>query len=92
MTGFYMWYKNKDLFFESERKNKTENLAREILNIINQPATSENIKAVIYRLLPAKCEIKECSHGKYYEIHGENFGGRGSFIDDGKTEIFKLTA
>ena len=33
---------------------------------------------------------KECSHGKYYNIHGEGWGGFGHFLNENKTEIIYL--
>ena len=37
-------------------------------------------------------EVHALSNGRqYYEIHGDGFGGKGSFVDDGNTIIIRLT-
>ncbi len=101
MKGFTMPLGRRDVFIETSRKNKTEGLASEIIRKLNE--IIENIvgidliddpttrKEVLYYLQKAECEIRTLSNGKqYYEIHGENFGGKGSFVDDGMTIIIHL--
>lgn len=96
MKGFTFPYGHKDVFVETERKNKTEGFASEILramvNIgIDIPDNPDVRRELLNYLRKAECEIHTLSNGKqYYEIHGDNFGGRGSFVDDGKTIIIKL--
>lgn len=93
MKGFYIWIKNGyEIFVETAAHNKTENLAREILQKANLPIDDGSIKEIIRRMRRAECEIKNCSHGEYYDIHGDGFGGYGYFLDgrDGKTEIIKI--
>lgn len=97
MKGFTMQLGKKDVFIETSRKNKTENLASEIIRKLNGkigrdvPDNPNARKEVLYYLQKAECEIKTLSNGKqYYEICGNNFGGKGSFVDDGMTIIIHL--
>ena len=96
MKGFTFPIGHKDIFVETELKNKTDVLAGRILRkLINHgfdiPNNPDTRREVIYYLQKAECEIHTLSNGrKYYEIHGENFGGKGSFVDDGNTIIIKL--
>lgn len=96
MKGFTFYLRGKDIFVETNYKNKTEALASKIFrklinygyNIPDNPSTRKNLLWTIQR---AECEIKTLSNGKkMYEIHGANFGGKGSFVDDGNTLIIKL--
>lgn len=94
-TGFYVVIAKKDIFIETSRKNKTDKLCSDIFrklvnfgfSIPDNPATRHELK---YFMQPATLEIKTCSHGDYYNISGENFGGCGSFINDGQTIVFSL--
>ena len=91
MKGFTFVLGNKDIFVETEKKNKTEKLASEILRKLLLPDNPDTRKELLYWLQKAECEVRTLSNGKqYYEIYGDHFGGRGSFIDDGKTVIIKL--
>ena len=91
MNGFTFPFGNKDVFVKTSLKNKTEGLARKILIKMRLPENPDTRKEILYWLQKATCEIKTLSNGrKYYEIAGENCGGRGSFIDDGKTIIVEL--
>ena len=89
MKGFTFMLGKKDVFIETEYKNKTENLASKILRKLQLPDNPDTRKEVLYYLRKAECEIKGTTR-KFYEIHGENFGGKGSFIDDGNTIIIRL--
>ena len=89
MKGFTFPLGRKDVFVETEYKNKTENLASKILRKLQLPDNPSTRKEVLRYLQKAECEIKGTTR-KYYEIHGENFGGKGSFVDDGNTIIIKL--
>ena len=91
MKGFTFPYKRKDVFVETKLKNKTQNLASEILKKLGEPNNPDTRSELLWYLQRAECEIKTLSNGRqYYEIHGENFGGKGSFVDDGNTIIIKL--
>ena len=94
MKGFTLYAKNKDYFFATDLKNKTRSLAKKVIRSLNGtgefdiPDNAAGIDAVMYSLQKAECEIRTLSNGKqYYDIHGEGFGGRGSFVGDGKTII-----
>lgn len=91
MNGFTFPMGNKDVFVKTELKNKTEGLARKILLKLGLPENPDTRKEVLYWLEKATCEIKTLSSGrKMYEISGRNFGGRGSFVDDGNTIILEI--
>lgn len=89
--GFTFYNRDVDYFIETTQKNKTEKFIKDILQALHFPVTERNIKYLKYALRPAICETREISSGrKYYEIHGDGFGGCGSWIDDGKTIIIRL--
>lgn len=97
MTGFTFMWGRKDVFVQTERKNKTGKLAGEILTKLAREYDlgigdhPDVRKELLYYMQKAECEIKTLSNGKQmYDIHGENFGGRGTFVDDGNTIIIKL--
>lgn len=93
--GFTFYLRSKDIFVITNRKNKTDKLASDILKrlvnfnicVPDNPATRSELK---YYLQPATLEIKSCSRGDYYEISGENFCGCGSFVNDGQTIVLTL--
>lgn len=91
MQGFTFFLRGKDYFVETSQVNKTANLAKKVLPLIGCSITDGNIKAILYRMERAKCEILTCQNNRqYYEISGEGFGGRGSWVDDGETVILKI--
>lgn len=97
MKGFTLTAKGKDYFFVADLKNKTKSLAKKIIRSLNGtgnfdiPDNAAGIDEILWNLQKAECEIRTLSNGnQYYEIHGDGFGGRGSFVDDGKTVIIKL--
>lgn len=95
IQGFTFFFKNKDYFVETKRTNKTQSLAAEILPLIGCSVTEGNIKALLFRLNRANCEIKTATNTdrkekRYYEISGEGFGGCGGWFDDGNTIILKV--
>lgn len=91
MNGFTFTMSDKDIFIKTELKNKTEGLARKILHKLEMPESLNYIKFILSVLQKASCEVKVTSTGReYYEISGENFGGHGSFVDDGNTIIYEI--
>lgn len=91
MHGFTFQLGQKDVFIKTSLKNKTQGLARKILYKLGIPENPDTRKELLYYLQKATCELKTLSNSaQYYEIAGENFGGRGSFIDDGRTIIIEL--
>ena len=91
MTGFTFRLGRKDVFVETTAKNKTKKLAEKILYKLELPVNPDTISEVLYWLMKANCEIKTLNNGKqYYDIYGNNFGGYGSFLDDGMTILIKV--
>lgn len=89
MKGFTFPYGDKDVFVITDKKNKTKKLAKQICWKMEIP--DGRADELFYWLQKAECEIHTLNNGKqYYEIHGDGFGGRGSFVDDGKTIILTL--
>lgn len=89
MHGFTFMLGRKDVFIETDAKNKTKKLAEKILLKLKLPANPDTEKELLYYLKKATCEIKG-NNRKYYDISGDNFGGNGSFVDDGNTIIIRL--
>ena len=97
MKGFTLFLKGKDYFFVTDYKNKTKTLAKKIICLLNGtgnfdiPDNASGIDYILWKLQKAECEVHTLSDGKqYYDIHGNSFGGCGSFIDDGKTVIITI--
>ena len=95
LQGFTFYLNKKDYFIETDRTNKTQKLATDILDLLGYSVTEGNIKALLFRLKKATCEIKIAENAnrkekRYYEISGEGFGGCGGWIDDGNTVILKI--
>ena len=92
MTGFTFPLGSKDVFVETDKIRKTKALAKAILRKIGKPDNAGYIDALLWNIRKAECDIHTLSDGRqYYEIHGDGFGGRGSFVDDGNTVIIKLS-
>ena len=97
MKGFTLTARGKDYFFVTDYKNKTKSLAKKIIRYLNGtgefdiPDNASGIDEILWNLQRAECEIRTLSNGnQYYEIHGDGFGGRGSFVDDGMTVIINI--
>lgn len=90
INGYTFYYKGKDMFVVTDKRIKTKKLIREILEKINYPVSNETVSQLSALLFKAKLELKNCSRGDYYEIYGNNFGGCGSFVNDGKTVVIEL--
>ena len=72
MKGFTLFYKQKDYFFETERKNKTKALAKEICHKLFIP--DGRADEVLWWLRKAECEVKPLANGtQLIRIHGDNF-------------------
>lgn len=94
MNGFYIHVYGKDCFMVTNAKNKTKRLALDFINKIQNKINrfseiDENtLKIIQNKISAAHCEIKTTKDNRqYYNIFGENFGGYGSFVDDGETII-----
>lgn len=87
MKGFTFYYHGKDYFYETEKTRRTEALAREILQGFSLNMTTANLLPELKR---AECELKTLSNGKQmWDIHGDGFGGYGSFVGDGRTVVLR---
>lgn len=85
MIGYTFWMEHKDFFYVTSQKNVTEQLVNSIMEKANLPGRFHDIRS---RLRKAECNVITLPNGRaYYEIHGKGFGGRGSFVGDGKTVI-----
>jgi len=77
--GFTFFFRGKDVFFVTERKNKVPALAREIIRgLINAgydvPDAPSVISDILYGIRPAELEEKLIKGKTWYKIHGVNFG------------------
>ncbi len=99
MDGFTFYLNGKDYFIETSQVRKTTNLAEKILPLVglssNEDFKDENIKWLLSNMLKATCKIITCKNtqrkeNRYYEISGENFGGKGSWLDDGETIVLQI--
>lgn len=90
--GFYFKLSGKDVFVETRKTRKTERLAGKILRAMGIPDNPDTRRELLYWMRRATCEIRTLKNGRaYWEIAGDNFGGCGSFLDDGMTIILNLT-
>jgi hypothetical protein len=98
MKGYYFYTPCKEYFFVTEQTKRTEKLCEKVLQALEQDDCEYIVNGKYYgaygvfsihdKLEPATCEVKHTEKfGDYYDIKGENFGGAGSFVKDGKTKI-----
>ena len=87
--GFTLYANGKDYFFVTDKVKKTKELARRICRALELPDAPSVISDVLYYSQKATLEVKG-EKRKYYEIKGDNFGGKGSFVDDDKTVVIEL--
>jgi hypothetical protein len=95
LYGFTFYLRGKDYFITTTQTKKTTKLASTILPLIGCSVTEGNIQALLFKMSKATCEIKTCQNSnrtekRYYDISGDDFSGRGSWIDDGETIIINL--
>lgn len=89
--GFYFKLGGKHVFVETCKTRKTERLAGKILRAMALPDNCDTRRELLYWMRRATCEIRTLKNGRaYWEIAGRDFGGCGSFIDDGMTIILDL--
>ena len=89
--GFVFPLGNKDVFVITELKNKTESLARKILRKMSLPENPDTVREILYWLQRAEIDVKAIEgKGAMFDIHGDGFGGRGSWVHDGKTIVIAL--
>lgn len=95
MKGFFFNTPKKEYFFVTDKTKKTKCLIEKIDNILKEKYNCTyrgtfGTFPLADMLHLGECEIKECSHGKYYNIYGEGWGGFGHFLHENKTEIIYL--
>ena len=95
MNGFTFYLHGKDYFIETKQVNKTRKLVEKILPFIGASITDGNIDCLLHKMRKATCKICTCNdtdrkEKRYYEISGENFGGLGSWVNDGETIVLNL--
>lgn len=82
--GFYCRMYGKDCFIETNQKNRTERLALDFINKVQNKLNDfsnvdeHTINLVKNNMRAAAMEVKTLKNGlSYIDIHGENFGGYG---------------
>ena len=82
--GFYCRMYGKDCFIETEQKNKTDKLALDFINKVQNKlnrftnVSEQDIKYIKYGMSKAKMEVKTLKNGlSYIDISGEDFCGYG---------------
>ena len=92
MNGYYFYYNNIDHFVKTNAQRKTKSLCEKVITAFGYRLNDSTVKWLQYTMQPATLEVKTCSHGDYYDIYGEGFGGYGHYVDgrDGQTKIVEL--
>lgn len=98
--GFYMCFNGLDIFAESDKKNVTDRLAKDVIARLNREcktnfAESEsNVKFVKFRLSRATFERKEYGEGHglasgrtSYDIRTDSGAYYGAFEDEGRLRM-----
>ena len=82
--GFYCRMYGKDCFMETEKKNRTDSLALDFINKVQNKLNDFSnvdehaINVVKNNMRTATMEVKTLKNGlSYIDINGENFGGYG---------------
>lgn len=82
--GFYCRMYGKDCFMETEKKNRTDSLALDFINKVQNKLNDFSnvdehaINIVKNNMKTATMEVKTLKNGlSYIDISGENFGGYG---------------
>lgn len=92
LSGFFVSLRGKECFFLTHAHSRTLQLAERVLakvGMVNNPTTR---REVCYWGRFAHCALKISPDGReYYDIAADLIGGRGTFVDDGKTILFDLT-
>ena len=74
-TGITFWIGQKDYFVITDQKNRTIPFAIRVLAAIKKPPTNQNAKELLSRMKRVTLEEVEIKNrGKWYKIHGDNFG------------------
>ena len=81
-SGYTLRVSGLDLFFVTKRKRVTSRLLNEIIESIGYAPTESLRREVKYYLEKGNCEIREIPSGRYLEIYGDTYGGKGSFLSE----------
>ena len=93
MKGFTFFVPSQgiDVFIETTQQKKTDAFAGKVLQKLGWADIPQARDYLLCHMRKAECEIKTLSNGsRHYDIHGDGFGGYGSFVGDGKTMIVKI--
>ena len=89
--GFTFTIGGDDVFVVTSRKYKTRQMVEEVIREMHLYPDPTSIHVLTNKMRPGILDKKKLSNGReYYDIHGQNFGGHGFFLDEGKTWIIKL--
>ncbi len=90
-SGFYFNLGKLEIFVKTNYEKKTETFLNAILKRLYLPVNTDTRKELSYYLIPAICEIKIVKNIEpYYNIHGKNFAGYGSFLNDNQTYVIEI--
>lgn len=87
MPGFALYMNGIDYFFVSDKSRKTKDVVAAVRRALGLPAAADS--EINRRLERGWIQTKTLVNGSsFYEISGNNYGGHGSFVGDGKTLVF----
>jgi hypothetical protein len=97
LNGYYFYTPKKEYFFVTNQTKRTKEFCEKVLQALERDDCEYIVNGKYYgafcvssihdKLDAATCEVKNSELGDYYDIKGENFGGAGSFVSDGKTKV-----
>ena len=91
VNGYTFYFNHKDYFVITNRAKKTIKLFLDVLKQIGLPCTTNNARYLMEKSQKAICTLIMLPDGVlYYDIRGNDFGGLGSFYDDGNTVILSV--
>lgn len=91
VTGYTFSLNHKYYFVVTKREKKTIKLFLDVLKQIGLPCTVNNARYLVKKSQKAVCTLIMLPDGVlYYDIRGNDFGGLGSFYDDGNTVILSV--
>ena len=95
LKGFTIYVGEVDVFIESDKTRRTQNLAKEIIRKLNGterfdiPDNASGVDAVLYYLRNANCDIKKLPDGReIHSIYGKGFSICG-ILGDATTLIIR---
>lgn len=84
--GYTFYLQGKDYFVETGCSKKTKSLLAKVSQKIGVQPAPGALLWLQEHMVKAQCK----DMGTYWEISGKDFGGYGSFKNDGKTVIITL--